>query len=90
MNTKKIKRLWAEYEKAENLSDDLYRQLEADPENEKIEAAWDEAYNKEFSAFKALEAEIVKITSGMIEPDVARAMITTKREQLKSLIARLV
>lgn len=84
-----IKKLWAEYEKAEIKSSELYAKLEADPENEKIETAWDQAYEKEFAAHEALVNGIVNITGGQIEAKIARAMIATKRDQLKNLISRL-
>lgn len=84
-----IKKLFTALEKAEEITNKLDAQLEAEPENEKISAAWDKAYSKEFKAHEALVAGIVEMTSGMIDDKTARAMIAKKRPELKNLISRL-
>lgn len=84
-----IKKLFKAYETAEQESNRLYSLLENDLDNEELEAQWDAAYNKEYTAHEALVAEIVKITSGMIDSKTARAMIASKKTELKNLIGRL-
>lgn len=61
---------------------------ENDPENEKLETAFDKAYEKEHKAFENLVDEIVKVTGGKIDRNTARTMIIKKRGQLEALIAR--
>ena len=84
-----IKKIFAQYEKAEKISNDLYEALEQDPMNEELESKWDAAYEKEYAAHEALVNEIIKITSGMIDRETAKAMIGKKRAELKNLISRL-
>lgn len=84
-----IKKLFKALETAEAATNKLDMQLEAEPENEKISAAWDKAYSKEFKAHEALVAGIVEMTSGMIDSKTARIMISAKRAELKNLISRL-
>lgn len=84
-----IKKIFAQFEKAEKISNDLYEALEQDPMNEELESKWDAAYEKEYAEHEALVNEIIKITSGMIDHETANAMIRTKRQELKNLISRL-
>lgn len=84
-----IKKIFAQFEKAEKISNDLYEALEQDPMNEEMESKWDAAYKKEYAAHEALVNEIIKITSGMIDRETAKAMIGKKRQELKNLISRL-
>ena len=74
-----IKELEAAEEKT-NMIDDL---LEADPENEEVNAEWAAAYEKEFRAAEAVERYIVALTG--VKPQVARAMMATKRDELKAI-----
>lgn len=60
---------------------------EADPENEKLEKAFDEAYEKQHTAFVNLLNEIVKTTNGKIDKKTAAIMIRTKRAELENLIS---
>lgn len=85
----KIKELFKELEEAEKRSDAIDEAWENDYENEKLEAAWLEAYNKEADALNALITEIVNVTAGMIEPKTAKMMVISKRDELKALIERI-
>lgn len=80
-----LKALQAAEEKASKIDS----AWEADPENEELEAAFDEAYAAEYKAHEALANEIVRITSGRIDYKTASTMIHKKRSELESLIARL-
>ena len=62
---------------------------EADPENEELEAAFDEAYSKEFEARENLAKAIVKTTFGKIDIQTARNMIRIKRMELETLISKM-
>lgn len=62
---------------------------EMDPENEELEAAFDNAYEKEFAAFDNLVNGIVEITAGKIDRNQAKAIVIMRREQLEGLIARI-
>ena len=86
---KEIKRMFEELEAAEIRSNELDEALESDPENEELENAWNEAYEREWNASEALINEIVKITNGMIDNTTARKMIAMKRNELKNLISRI-
>lgn len=89
MTAKEIKRLFAEMEEAERISDELDAAWEQDPENAELEAAWDAAYAAEHAAFSAVVEEVVKITGGAIDATTARLMLMKKRDEFGSLVARL-
>lgn len=57
-----------------------------DPENEELEKAFDEAYQREWNAKGELIAAISKATG--IDRKTARLMISTKRPELEKLIMR--
>lgn len=78
-----LKRL-AIAEKAAYEADQAY---EADPENIEKEEAFDQAYKVEFDLYMKTAKEIVKITSGKIDFETAKAMIKTKRKELEKLFA---
>lgn len=69
-------------EKAANKADQAYN---ADPENTEKEEAFDRAYEAEFNLYMAAANELVKITSGKIDFNTAKAMIKTKRKELERL-----
>lgn len=75
---------------AEEKANRIDKAWEADPENEELEAAFDEAYAAEHKALEAVANEIVKFTSDKIDFQTASVMIRKKRAELESLIARLV
>ena len=85
----KIKELFKELEEAEKRSNAIDEAWENDYENEKLEAAWLDAYNKEADALNALITEIVNVTAGMIEPKMAKMMVFSKRDELKAIIERI-
>lgn len=89
MTAKEIKRLFAEMEEAERISDELYVAWEQDPESAELEAAWYAAYEAEHAAFFAVVDEVVKITGGAIDATTARLMLFKKRDKFGSLVARL-
>ena len=76
------------YEALEAHFDAVDAAWEADPENESIEATWDEAYADIHAAGEAVAAEIVKFTAGVIDTKTARRMLTEKREELEKLISK--
>lgn len=78
-----LKRL-AIAEKEANEADQAY---EADPENIEKEEAFDRAYEAEYNLYMKAANEIVKITSGKIDFETAKAMIKTKRKELETLFA---
>lgn len=80
-----LKRL-EEAERKANIADTEY---EANPEDQELEKAFDEAYKAEFEAFEALANEIVKTTGGQIEKATASTMIRAKRNELKTLIEKI-
>lgn len=62
---------------------------EADPENGRLETAFDEAYKAECEAFAAVVDKIVSITSGRIDRKTAATMLRCKRKDIESLVARM-
>ena len=84
-----MKELFKKYEELEAITNRLEEAIEADPENEELETAWNKAYKNEYKAFEALIDKIVSISHGMIDNKTARAMIITKRKELKALVARM-
>lgn len=76
-------KLRAAEEKA-NRADTAY---EANPYDEEIERAFDEAYAEEYKAFTELATAISKYTNGQITEQVAATMLRSKREQLENLFA---
>lgn len=82
---KKLKKL-EEAEKRANAADQAW---ENEPENEALEAAFDEAYNEEHTAFTELANEIVKMTNNKIDFATASLLIRSKRNELTNLIGRL-
>ena len=72
---------------AEKAADEADQAYEADPENIEKEEAFDRAYEEEYNLYMKAANEIVKITSGKIDFETAKAMIKTKREELEKLFA---
>ena len=48
-----------------------------------------EAYKEEHKAFETLVNEIVKVSCGAIDNKTARMVLIAKRDEVKSLIARI-
>ncbi|MCM1578724.1 MAG: hypothetical protein NC078_08015 [Ruminococcus sp.] len=84
-----MKELLKALQATEEKANEIDRAWDADPENEALEAAFDEAYAAEYKAHEALANEIVRTTSGRIDFKTASAMINKKRAELENLIARL-
>lgn len=84
-----IKLLFTTYINLEAICDDLEVQWNEDPENEELEAAWDEAYKSSFAAGQMLINELVSFTNGQITNNIARAMIATKRDELEAIIEKI-
>ncbi len=72
---------------AEKAADEADQAYNADPENIEKEEAFDRAYKVEFDLYMKAAKEIVKITSGKIDFETAKAMIKTKRKELEKLFA---
>lgn len=81
-----MKELLKALKEAEERANKADAAWDADPENEALEAAFDEAYRAEHDAFENLVNEIVKATSGKIDTKTAVTMIRTKRKELEALI----
>lgn len=82
-----MKSLFEKYEAAKKESDAIESAFENDLFNEELEARFDEAYKKEFAAFTELADAIVKLTNGKVDAKTARAMIQTRFEDVKALLA---
>ena len=84
-----MKELFKNYEAAQKRTDEIEKRLDLDPESEELNEAWDKAYSEEYKAWEALINESVRITKGAINRDTAKAMVATKRAELKSLVERI-
>lgn len=82
-----LKMYYEAYKKAQAESNRLDELFEKHPEDEKIEAAWDLAYTKEYTQFGLLAGHIAKIT-GMSNEE-ARLVIMKKPQELEKLIAKI-
>lgn len=87
-NFKIMKNLIEVYEIAKANADAIEDAWSNEPENEKLEKAFDEAYREQFTAAENLINEIVKTTSGAVDAISARKIITTNLEDLKTLVNR--
>lgn len=85
---KYIKNAYAEYVNAEMAYDEIDELLESDPENEDLEAAWDEAYRASFEAGEKLAESIGEFSMGAIDLSTARRMLVVKGDELGDLIRR--
>lgn len=77
--------LLKKFEEAEAESNRLDALFESDPENEELEKAWDVAYEKEYKILEECVKKIVKFSRGQIGDKTARAMVLTKRDELKEI-----
>lgn len=82
-----LKKKLAELENLEKIADLAVEEYEADPKNKEKEAAFDAAYEKEFSAFMAVSNLLSEMTGRQIDEKTARAMISGKRAEIKKLLA---
>lgn len=84
-----MKELLKALKEAEERTNKADAAWDAEPENEALEAAFDEAYNAEHEVFENLVNEIVKATSGKIDTKTAVTMIRSKRKELEALIGMM-
>lgn len=84
-----MKELLNKLKEAEIMADKADAAWEADPENEELEKAFDNAYKKQWIAFEELVNKIVEMTSGEIDKKTAAAMVREKRNELESIIKRM-
>lgn len=82
-----LKKRLEELTRLEEIANKADAEYEAEPENEEMEKAFDEAYKEEFAAFMAVSEMIVKMTSGQIDIKTARKMVKTKRNEILNLVA---
>lgn len=76
-----------ELEHLEEITSRIEEDYDREPENVEFEKAFDAAYKEEFNAYISAAQYIEHITSGRIDFLTAKAMIQTKREELKQLLA---
>lgn len=74
---------------AEEKADRIDAAWDADPENEALEAAFDEAYAAQYKAFEAVVKKIVSMTGGKIDQRTAGTMLRMKRSEIESLVSRM-
>lgn len=83
---KELRELLKELKELEAITNELDSKYEKDPENEEIEKAFDEAYQKEYCT----RDQACKTLSKLIEVDYKTAgrMIATKRNDIENLLSR--
>lgn len=84
-----IKKMFKDLEKSDAEMDRLNTLWESDVTNEDFEKAWDLAYAKYSKSFYDLAAAIVTFTHGMVNLQTATTMLRMKRDEIRSLCARL-
>jgi hypothetical protein len=82
-----MKELLHELELATVKSNKLDKAWDADPMNEELEKAWDEAYTAEYEIFTKCAEKLVEITNGQIDMPTATAMLRAKREDVKRIFS---
>lgn len=78
-----IRKNLEELARLEVISDQAEADYEREPDNAEYEAAFDEAYQKEFNIYLLVSSQIA-VFSG-ISDATARKMVKTKRKELVSL-----
>jgi hypothetical protein len=84
-----MKELFKAYEATQKANNEAFEAWEQEPENEELEATFDRTYEAYIKANRALVEAIVTITNGAIDAGIAKRMIATKRDELKSLIEQM-
>lgn len=84
-----MKELLKALEAAETTTNAADAAWEADPENDRLEMAFDKAYKAECEAFAAVVDKIVIITSGRIDKKTAATMLRCKRNDIENLAAKM-
>lgn len=82
-----LKKKLEELARLEAIADKADAEMMADPESAEKEAAFDAAYQAEYSAFMAATEVIVKMTNGKIGIKTALQMIRAKRSEILALVA---
>lgn len=82
-----MKELLIKLTAAEKETERLEALVDAHLENEELDSQWDAAYKVEFDLYIEAAKQIVTITSGKIDFDTAKAMVKTRRTELKVLFA---
>lgn len=84
-----IRRLLEELETAEKKTNevDAAWDWEKDPDNEELERKWMAAYKVEFDTHQALVDEIVSVTDGRIDRNIAKRLVGANREDLKTILS---
>lgn len=59
---------------------------EREPENKEYEETFDRAYQNEFNAYISTAKYIVEMTSGQIDFNMAKKLISTKRSEILSIL----
>lgn len=81
-----MRQLLNSYKASLNRVNELEKIYETEPENETVERAYDEAYNKNFKDYLELANAIVKATDNKIDFNTAKTMIVTRLETLEAII----
>jgi hypothetical protein len=84
---KTMKDLLQELELASAKSNKLDEAWDADPMNEDLEKAWDEAYTAEHEIFIKCAEKLVEITNGQIDMPTATTMLRAKRSEVKRIFS---
>jgi hypothetical protein len=74
-------------EQLEKVADEAEVRYTEEPENEKLESAFDEAYKAEFDAYISAAKYIEYMTGGAVDFMKAKELIQTKRAELLQLLA---
>ena len=82
-----LKQYYEAYKKAQAESNRLDELFEKHPEDQKIEAAWDLAYSKEYTHFCLLTDHIAKMTG--MDIATARLIVMGKPAELAALMERI-
>ena len=83
----KIKSLFKKMVDAEKKLDVAEKEWDADLDNEKLEARWNELYKISHEATEEVVNEIMKLIK--VDHKTARSMVIGKRKELESLINRI-
>lgn len=81
-----MRQLLNNYKASLNRVNELEKIYETEPDNETVERAYDEAYNKNFNDYVELANAIVKATDNKIDFNTAKTMIVTRLETLEAII----
>jgi hypothetical protein len=82
-----MKELLQELELASAKSNKLDEAWDADPMNEELEKAWDEAYKAEHEIFMKCVEKLVEITNGQIDIPTATTLLRAKKSEVKRIFS---